>query len=152
MEKSHRRALIFLVVLAAVLVALFVASVARRPDDRGPGGGCSPGEREAWQARLLRAQPVGPGQLAGCTTAPGVFTISGACALQIAAADARSRRLVVEALDPLELRRVTDADGRRIAMRVELEPGKDTQIFVGKDGDTVGLRCLSGLTCRARLR
>ncbi len=152
MEKSTQRWLIVLGIFVVVLLALFVASVVYRPDDRGPGGGCSPSQRETLQARLLRPTPVAPGDLRGCTTAPGAFTIPGSCALQIAAADAWSRRLVVAAIDPVEIRRITNADGRRIAMRLELEPGKDTQIFVGKEGETVALRCLAGLACRASVR
>ncbi len=152
MERRTKRPLIILGIFVLVLLALFVASVVYRPDDRGAGSGCSPGRRETWRARLLRSEPVAPGQLGGCTTAPGPFTIAGGCELKIAAADARSRRLVVEAIDRVEVRRVTDADGRRITMRAELEPGKSTQIFVGKGGETVGLRCLGGITCRAGVR
>ncbi len=152
MERATNRSLIVLAIFVVVLLALFVASLVYRPDDRGPGGGCSPGQRETLQARLLRPTPVAPGDLRGCTTAPGAFTIAGSCALEIAAADARSRRLVVAAIDPVEIRRVTNADGRRIAMRLELDPGKDTQIFVGKEGETVALRCRAGISCRASVR
>jgi hypothetical protein len=152
MEGSHKRSLIILGVLAMILLALFVISVVYRPGDSSPGSGCSPGQRETWRARLLRSEDVAPGQLGGCTAAAGPFTIPGGCELRIAAADARSRRLVIEAVDPVELRRVTSADGRRIAMRADLAPGKSTQIFVGKEGEAVGLRCSAGLTCRARVR
>jgi hypothetical protein len=95
---------------------------------------------------------VAPGQLGGCATAPGRLTISTSCELEIAAADARSRRLVIEALDPLELGRTIDADGRRIVTRGELAPGKASEIFVGKAGETLRLRCLSGFTCRVNLQ
>ncbi|HWO22621.1 MAG TPA: hypothetical protein VNO30_27870 [Kofleriaceae bacterium] len=138
-----------LATFVVVLLALFVISVVHRPDDRGLGSGCSSRQRAAWRARLLRTEPVAPGQLAGCTAAPGRFTITGACALKIAAAEARSRRLIVEAVDAVELRRVTNADGRLLTMRAELEPGERTEIVIGKEGETLGLRCLTGATCRA---
>ena len=149
MERADRRALTLLAIVAAVLIALFVISVAYRPDDRGPGSGFPEDRREAWRARLFPSQPVAPGQLGGCTAAVGPFTIAGSCELRIAAADARSRRLILEATDPVELRRTVDADGRRIAMRAELKAGKREQIFVGKAGETLGLRCLAGIPCRA---
>jgi hypothetical protein len=134
-------------IVVAVLLALFVVSVAYRPDS-----GVSSGQRESWRESLFPTEPAAPGQLGGCTAAPGSFTITGSCELKIAAADARSRRLVVEAIDAVELRRTMDADGRRIGMRAKLEPGKSEQIFVGKAGETIGLRCLGGPTCRASVR
>jgi hypothetical protein len=150
MDKSAKRRLIILGIVVAALLVLFVVSVVH--GGGGPGGGCSAGQRAAWRTRLLRSGPVAPGQLGGCTTAPGRFAISVGCELKVAAADARSRQLVIEAVDPIELRLVTDADGRRIAMRVKLEPGQSKQIFVGKAGETLGLRCLTGITCRAGVR
>ena len=152
MDRSTRRSLILLGIFAGVVLALFVVSVVYRPDDDGPGSGFSSGRRESWRARLFPSSPVAPGQLGGCTGALGPFTIAGSCELKIAAADVRSRRLVVEATDPMELRRTMDADGRRMAMRAQLEPGKSEQIFVGKEGETFGLRCRGGLTCRASVR
>ena len=151
MDRRARRRLIILGILAGVLLALFVVSVVYRGDDRGPGSGCSSSRREAWRARLLPSEPVVPGQLGGCTPVLGTFSISGGCELKIAAAEPRSRRLVVVAVDPVEIRRITDADGRRIAMRAELEPGKRTQIFVGRAGESIALRCLAAIICRARL-
>jgi hypothetical protein len=139
-------------IVAGVVIALYVISVVYRPDDDSPGSGFSSESRERWRARLFPSSPVAPGQLGGCTGAPGAFTIAGSCELVIAAADARSRRLVVEATDRIELRRTMNADGRRMAMRAELEPGKSEQIFVGEEGETIGLRCLGGLSCRARIR
>jgi hypothetical protein len=152
MEDSTRRSVIVLGILAGVVIALFVVSVVYRPDEEAPGSGGSSSTRERWRDRLFPAKPVAPGQLGGCTAALGAFTIAGSCELKIAAADARSRRLIVEATDPVELRRTMNADGRRMAMRAELGPGKREQIFVGEDGETIGLRCLGGLTCRAVLR
>ena len=149
MEHSTRRPLIVLAVLAVVVIALFVLSVVYPSRDTREGSGFSSGDRETWRSRLLPADPVGRGQLSGCTTAPGELTIHNSCALKVAAADARSRKLVIQAIDAVEVRRVTDADGRRMTMRADLEPGKTTQVFVGKDGETIGLRCLSGVTCRA---
>ena len=150
MERSTRRSLILLGVFAGAVLALFVVSVAYRPDE--DGAAVSADGRERWRDRLFPSKPVASGQLAGCTAAPGPFTIPGSCELRIAAADTRSRRLVVEADGPVELRRTMDADGRRIAMKATLTPGKSEQIFVGKDGETIGLRCLGGLTCRASVR
>ena len=150
MERSTRRSLIILGIFAGVVLALFVVSVAYRPDDDGPG--LSSDQRERWRARLFPTSPVAPGQLGGCTRAPGSFTIAGSCELKISAAEVRSRRLVVEATDRMELQRTMNADGRRMAMRAEIEPGKSEQIFVGEEGETIGLRCLGGVTCRARVR
>lgn len=144
--------MIVLGIIAGVVLALFIVSVVYRPDEDGPGSGVSPTARERWRERLFPSKPVAAGQLGGCTAALGAFTIAGSCELKIAAADARSRRLIVEATDPVELRRTMNADGRRMAMRAKLEPGKREQVFVGEDGETLGLRCLAGLTCRAVLR
>ena len=134
-----------------MLLTLFVVSVAYRPDEGGPGSGCSSGQRDAWRARLLPSTPVGQGQLGGCTTALGPFSIAGACTLTIAAADARSRQLGVEAIDPVKLIIITEADGRRITMQPELKQGERKQIFVGKDQKTIVFRCLTGPTCHVRL-
>lgn len=145
------RTLIILGSVVVVAIALFVVSAAHHPDDTSPGSGCSSSQRETWRARLLRSEPVAAGQLGGCTAAPGRFVITGACELTIAAAGARSRRLVIEDVDALALRLVTNADGRRITMQAELDPGQRKQIFIGKDGETIGLRCCAGATCRAGL-
>jgi len=150
MDSSRRRSLIILGVVAGVVLALFIVSVAYRPDGDGPA--VSSSGRDRWRDRLFPDAPVAPGQLAGCTAALAPFTIQGSCELRIAAADARSRRLVIEVTDLVELRRTMDADGRRIAMKSKLKPGKSEQVFVGKEGETLGLRCLAGLTCRASVR
>lgn len=146
MGASDRRPLIILAIVAAVLVVAFVVAVAYRP-----GAGLSAGWRERWRARLFPASPVAPGQLAGCAAAPGPFTIAGSCQLRIAPASTRSRRLVVVAVDPVELLRTVDADGRALAMRAALDPGETAQLFIGEAGESMVLRCRSGLTCRARL-
>lgn len=151
MDRSTRRSLIVLGVIAGVLLVLFVVGVVARPaDDDGPA--VSAGARERWRDRLFPSKPIAPGQLAGCAAAPGSFTIAGSCELRIAAADTRSRRLVIEATDAVELRRTMNADGRRMAMKAKLEPGTSEQLFVGEDGETIGLRCLAGLSCRAGVR
>jgi hypothetical protein len=152
MGDPARRSLILLGIFAGVVLALFVVSVVHRPDDDRPGSGVSSDRREGWRARWFPSDPVAPGQLGGCAGAPGAFVVAGSCELKIAAADVRSRRLVVEALDPMELRRTLNVGGRRMAMRARLKPGKSEQIFVGEDGETIGLRCLGGLTCRGSVR
>jgi hypothetical protein len=145
MDDSTRRTLTILATFAVVLIALFVFSVGYRP-------GCSCGRREDWQARLLRPKPVALGQLSGCPKEPGLLKVPGTCKLTIAAADARSRRLVIKAIEPMELKRVTNADGRHIPVRGDLEPNKPTEIFVGKEGETIELSCLGGASsCSARL-
>jgi hypothetical protein len=152
MAPSNKRSLVILGIFALVLLALFVANVVFESDG-GPGSGCSSRELDDWRARLFRPEPVGRGQLAGCTTAPGrIFTVARRCELRIAPSDVRFRRLIVQAIQPIELQRSTDADGRRITMRAELKPGESEEIFVRKDGETVGLRCLAGVTCRATVR
>jgi hypothetical protein len=150
-DPSHKRPVIVLGLVAAVLVALFVVSAVHAPGDGGPGSGCAPARRDTWRARLVPATPVAPGQLGGCTTTLSTFVITGQCTLEIAAAGARSRQLVVEALDPVKLTLVTDADGRRITQQPELAAGEEQQIFLGKDRTTIRFRCLAGVTCRARL-
>jgi hypothetical protein len=149
MGHSTRQSLIVLGCLGVVVIALFVLSVAYPSRGTREGSGFSAGDRETWRSRLVPADPVARGQLSGCATAPGELTIATGCALKVAAAGARSRKLSIRAIDAVEVRRVTDADGRRMTMRARLEPGKSTQVFVGKDGETIGLRCLSGATCRA---
>src|SRR5262245_44909959 len=134
MEDSTKRRLIILAILVGVLIVLFVVSiVAGTGDDRGSG--CSSGDQKSWRARLLPSKPVAPGQLSGCTTALGTVTIQGSCELKIAAADERSRRLVLEAIDAVGLQRVTDADGRRMEMNAKLKPGKPSELFVDKKGE-----------------
>ncbi len=153
MGSSSKRPLIVLGILALGVLALFAASVVFQSEAGGAGSGCSSRKLDVWRDRLFEPEPVGRGQLAGCTTAPGrVFTIAGRCELRIAPADARFRRLVVQAVQPLELQRTTDADGRRITMRADLEPGEREEVFVRKEGETLGLRCLAGATCRATVR
>ncbi|HWU86816.1 MAG TPA: hypothetical protein VN253_06060 [Kofleriaceae bacterium] len=95
---------------------------------------------------------MAPGQLGGCTTVLGRFTIHGSCELKIAAAETRSRRLSIEALDAIELRLVMDADGREITTRAKIEAGKKKDIFVGKDGQSLALSCQTGTTCRASIQ
>lgn len=151
MEASARRTLIILALVAAVLVAAFFAAVVCRSDGGGSGSGLSADWRERWRERLLPGSPVAPGQLGGCAAAPGPFTIAGRCDLRIAPAAARSRRLVLTAVDPVGLSRTVDADGRRLAMRAELAAGESARIFVDKAGEAIALRCLAGPACRARL-
>lgn len=146
MEASDRRTVILLVVIAAVLALAFVVAIVYRP-----GAGLSADWRERWRARLFPASPVAPGQLAGCTAAPGPFTIAGSCQLRIAPASTRSRRLTLVAVDPVELLRTVDADGRALAMRAQLAAGETSQLYIGEAGEALALRCRSGLTCRARL-
>lgn len=149
MPSSTRRSLVIAAIFAAVLLALFVFGTARGLGDRR--GGCSKEDREAWRERLLRPEPVAAGQLAGCTSSPGPFVVPGECTLTVAAADVRSRRLVIGAIDPVGITVFTDADGRRIRMRPEIAPGDRTELSIGKDGGTVSFRCLTGTTCRARV-
>jgi hypothetical protein len=144
--------MITLGIVVVVLLALFVVSVVHSPDDNSPGSGCSSRQRDTWRECVLRSNPVAPGQLGGCTTVLGRFTITGACELKVAADDARSRQLTVEALDAMELHLVTNADGRPMTMRVELKHGETKQIFVGKDGQTIRFRCLKGTTCHAGVK
>lgn len=152
MAPSTRRSLIFLGIFGAVLLALFVAGVVSGAGGGGPGSGCSPGQREAWRARLLRAEPVARGQLSGCTTVPGRFIVTGSCQLRIAAADARLRRLVLEAIDPIRLELAIDADGRRIPMRAELAANQREEILIGEDGQILRISCRTGGTCRATIQ
>jgi hypothetical protein len=152
MDHSTARQLTILGIAVVVLLALFVVSVVHSPDDSSPGSGCSSSQRDSWLARKLRGDPVAPGQLSGCTTVLGPFTINGACMLSVAAADARSRQLIVEALDAMELKLVTSADGRSITMREVLKPGENRSISIGKDGQSVWFRCLTGTTCRAGIK
>jgi hypothetical protein len=152
MDRSTRRTLILLGIVVVVLLALFVMAAAHNPDDTSPGSGCSFSQRESWRARLLRPEPVAPGQLGGCTTVPGPFIIHGTCELRVAAADARSRQLVIETLDAIELRLDTSADGRSITLRDELKPDESRSISIAKDGQIVRFRCLTGTTCRAGIK
>jgi hypothetical protein len=150
MDDSTRRTLTILATFAVVLIALFVFSVGFRP-------GCSCGRREDWQARLLRPKPVAPGQLSGCTTKLGTSTVTGMCKLKIAAADVRSRRLVIESNDRIQIIRVMDADGRDITTKAELnkpgakKPIESTELSIGKEGATLDLVCLSA-DCRVTLK
>jgi hypothetical protein len=137
--------------VVVVLLALFVVSAAHKPGDGGPGSGCSPVKRDTWRARLLPPTPVTRGQLSGCTTTLGAFTIAEQCTLEIAAADARSRQLVVKAIDPLKLTIITNADGRTITMQPKLERDQKAQIFVGKDRKKIVFHCLNGTSCGAHL-
>jgi hypothetical protein len=150
---STRRSLIILGILGLVVLALFVVSVVFE-SDRGAGAGCSSRQLDTWRARLLDPEPVERGQLAGCPIASGrivTVTIPGRCELRIAPAGARFRRLVIQALQPVTLERTMDADGRRITMRADLEPGEREELFVRKEGEALGLRCRAGATCRATL-
>jgi hypothetical protein len=154
MASSSKRSLIILGILGLVVLALFVVSVVFGSDGGG-GSGCSSRELDQWRDRLFDPEPVERGQLAGCPIATGrtvTVTIPGRCALRIAPADARLRRLIIQALQPLELERTTDADGRRITSRADLDPGEREELFVRKEGETLGLRCRAGATCRATLR
>jgi hypothetical protein len=154
MASSTKRSLIILGILGLVVLALFAVSVVFESGGRG-GSGCSSRKLDAWRDRLFDPEPVERGQLAGCPIAPGRIvsvTIPGRCALRIAPADARLRRLVVQAVQPVELERTTDADGRRITMRADLDAGEREELFVQRGGETLGLRCRAGATCRAVLR
>ena len=55
---------------------------------------------------------------------------------------------VVNAIDPIGLTVITDADGRRMRMRPEIKQGQKTEIFIGKEGKTVIFRCLTGVMPR----
>lgn len=148
---STKRSLVLLGILALVVLVLFAGSLALESDRAG----CSSRDLDAWRARLLRPEPVARGQLAGCPIAPGRIvsvTIPGRCDLRIAPADARFRRLVIQAVQPVELVRTTDADGRRITLRADLDPGEREELFVRKEGETLALRCRAGATCRATVR
>jgi hypothetical protein len=144
-----KRTFLILGIVAAVLIVLFVISVAHDSDD-GPGGGCAADRRDAWRKRLLGASAVEPGQLSGCTTKLAPFTFSGLCVLGIAASDARSRQLTITATDAITLHLDTHADGRTITTHDTVKAGQRRQIFIGKDGQAITLVCPTG-TCRARL-
>lgn len=147
MDDSARRPLIGLGVAVAVVITLFLVSALHANDD---AAGCSADQRDRWRARLLRAEPVTANQLGGCTSARGLFTFA-ACELRIAAGDARSRSLVINALDALELKLDIDADGRPMKLRATLDAGERKELFLGKEAQTLALHCLTGSTCRARL-
>ena len=155
MASSPQRSLIILGILGLVVLALFFISVVFQSDAGGPGAGCSSRKLDDWRDRLFQPEPVRRDQLAGCPIVSGrviSVTVAGRCELRIAPADARLRRLVVQAVQPVELDRTTDADGRRVRMRADLAPGESEEIFVRKEGEALGLRCRAGATCRAILR
>ena len=151
MDPSTRRPLIGLGVVVLVVLALFFVSALHHPGDDTPGSGCSTDQRDRWRARLLRAEPVPAAQLGGCTTALGPFTVTGACDLRIAAADARSRRVVITPIDALEIKLDMDADDRPMKLRANLAPGQRKELFLGKDAQTITFTCLASSSCRARL-
>jgi hypothetical protein len=152
MEPSSKRQLTILGLIVVVLLVLFFVAAFHHPD-KGSGPGCSSDQLQTWRERLFHPEPVARGQLSGCTTALGAFVIPTSCALKIAAADTRSRRLVVEAIDKIQLSFVTDADGRKLTMNVDLERAKNTELSIGKDGQRIVLVCRNGnTTCQANLK
>lgn len=153
MEPSSKRQLTMLGLIVAVLLALFIVAAVHDPD-KGSGPGCSSEQLQTWRERLVHSEPVSPGQLRGCTAALGTFIIQDrSCALTIAKADARSRRLVVQAIDEIRLSFVTDVDGRKLTMNADLDAGKTTEFSVGKDGQRIVLRCRNEqATCQVNLK
>jgi hypothetical protein len=147
--------MISLGILLVGLVALFVISVVCRPS-WSHGSGCSDDARERWRRRLFRAEYVKSEHLTGCTSGGEeirILKIIDECTLEIAPAESRSRKLVIEVGDaPIELTRITNADGRRITVRAKLERGKPKDILFGKDRELITLSCPAGLACTAVIK
>lgn len=154
MDPSTKRILIILGIVVVVVVALFILAVAYTPAGEGRTSGCTPDRREAWRERLLGTKPVGPGQLRGCTTSLGKFSVPQGqnCFLTIAKADARSRRLVIESAQTIRLFVHTDADGRKMRMKSDPKSDKPTEISIGKEGQLIEFHCLVGNPCQIVLR
>jgi hypothetical protein len=156
MDPSTKRILIILGIVVVIVVALFIVAVAYTPagDRPGSSSGCSQDRRKEWQARLFGSKPVGVGQLRGCKTSLGPFPLSQGqtCRLTIAKADTRSRKLVIESAQLIQLSFKTDADGRKLEMKSKPKGGKPTEISISKDGQEIDFQCLVGNPCQIVLR
>jgi hypothetical protein len=146
MEPSSKRMLIILGAILVILIIVFVFALAH--DSSGGGGPqVSAKGRASWKQRLFGApEPPGPGQIHGCTSALGTFTMT-ACVLTISPADTRSRSLVIETTGRAEMVITTDADGRKLKTRSRFndpeasKPTKSVKVSIGKDGLLIPMRC-----------
>jgi hypothetical protein len=153
MDPSTKRVLIILGVVILLLFALFILAAAFAPPGNASSG-CTGDRRKQWRARLLGSESVGAGQLRGCTTTLGPFSLPQGqlCILRIAEADARSRQLVVETSQKMELLVHTNADGRKLTMKAEPKSGKPTEISFGKEEQRIDFICRDASPCQVRLR
>lgn len=146
MEPSTKRTLIILGAILVILIVVFVIAVAH-DSDGGGGPQVSSATLTRWKKKLFGApEPPGPGQIHGCTSGLGTFTMT-ACVLTISPADTRSRSLIVEIAGKAEMVIATDADGRKLKLRSRFndpeasKPTRSVKVSIGKDGLQIPMRC-----------
>lgn len=134
-------------VLVAVVLLFVVAVVVQTQSDEGDAGAVSSDREGLLQSIGGDPAAVRLDELSGdCVRPNGTLIVQGSCDLEVAASDQRMRLVRLRTLQAISISAPAPEEAD-FDIEDDLEPGKEVEIAVDRDGAEIELNCGFGNTC-----